>query len=106
MDTTLMTTTKALAVVNNTTTNDPMQLTIQQPTYVFITVVVIIGFALLIIMTYIPCHKRILKKRKLNNSNTQQLNDINRPNIESQEQFDKYILGPNYNEVNKLFGNK
>ncbi|CAG8528800.1 13863_t:CDS:1, partial [Racocetra persica] len=40
-DTTLMTTTIALAVVNNTTTSDPIQLITQQTTYVFITVAVI-----------------------------------------------------------------
>ncbi|CAG8821864.1 1101_t:CDS:2 [Gigaspora margarita] len=90
-DTTLMTTTKAIAVVNNTTTSYSIQLTAQQTTYVFITLAVItVGIALLIV-TY----------------NSQQLNDyINIPTFENQEQLDYYVIGPNHKEVNSQFGNK
>ncbi|CAG8618041.1 31987_t:CDS:2 [Gigaspora margarita] len=104
-DTTLITTTKSI-VVNNTTTSYPIQLTAQQTTYIFITLaVIIVGIALLIV-TYITCHKQMLKRRKLNN-NLQQLNDyINGPTFETQDQLDSYVLGPNHKKVNSLFGNK
>ncbi|KAF0340731.1 hypothetical protein F8M41_016314 [Gigaspora margarita] len=101
-----MTITKAIAVVNNTTTSDSIQITAQQTTYIFITLAIITVEIALLIVTYITCYKQILKRKKLNN-NLQQLNDyINGPTFENQEQLDYYILGLNHKEVNSLFGIK